>query len=224
MFEISELKKWYKQGNVFLELLEKNQGIEHALNLGLASIQKRNYEFIGRLDCGDLNLKNRFTKQLKYLDNNKDIYLLGSWVKYVNERGEKLFTLKHPVSYSAIKKKMFLNNMFVHPSVVFRSEILDTVGFYPTEFKAAEDYAFFFKIINKFKAENYPEVLLLYKIDSNSISSIKRKQQVKNRIRIIKKHFRVGFYPLYGIFRNTILFFLSRNSTNEIKKKINRKF
>ena len=76
---------------------------------------------------------------------------------------------------------MYLNSMFVHPSVVFRSEIISTTGKYPLNRKAAEDYAFFFKVVNYYKSENYPEILLDYIISTKSISVKNRKKQVYNR-------------------------------------------
>jgi len=218
----SEIEKNYKLGKVFLEFLHKNQGIEHALNRGLELIETMNYEYIGRLDCGDYCIKNRFLKQITYLEENKGTHLLGSWVNMVDGHGKKLFVLKHPISYKEIKKKMYLNSMFVHPSVVFRFSILKEVGHYPTNYKAAEDYAFFFKIIKKYKSENLPEALLNYVIDDNSISSTKRKLQVKNRIKIIKDNFNFGVYPIYGLLRNCILYFISRNSANIIKKVVGK--
>ena len=117
---------------------------------------------------------------------------------------------------------MYLNSMFVHPSVVFRTSIVDSVGYYPTNFKAAEDYAYFFNIIKKYKSENLPEILLDYIVDENSISSTKRKLQVKSRIRIILKHFYLGYYPIIGLFRSIILYFVSRDLSNKIKKLFNK--
>jgi hypothetical protein len=90
---------------------------------------------------------------------------------------------------------------------------------YPLNYFAAEDYAFFFDVINKFKAENYPEILMDYSVDKNSISSKHRKQQVKNRIKIMIKNFYFGFYPIYGILRSLILLLFSRQATNFIKTK-----
>ena len=63
-----------------------------------------------------------------------------------------------------------------------------------------------------------PEVLLDYIIDSDSISTKKRKLQVINRIKIIIDNFKFGFYPVYGLIRNSILYFFSRSSTTSIKK------
>ena len=82
-----ELKNIYRKGELFLEILPKNRGIEHALNTGLKIIEKQAYEYVGRLDCGDLNHKNKYTKQLDYLDANPTTYLLGTWAKMVDDQG-----------------------------------------------------------------------------------------------------------------------------------------
>lgn len=219
--QLKNLEKVYGQrGKVFLEILKQNQGIEQALNHGLKFIEKQEYEYIGRLDCGDLNHKDKYTKQLHYLEANPDTYLLGTWAKMVDEQGNFLYNLKHPISYTEIKKRMFLNNMFVHPTVVFRTEVLKKIGYYPTNYKSAEDFAYFFNIVERLKAENFPEILLDYVVDSNSISSKKRKRQVKNRIKICLKHFRFEFYPLYGLLRNLVLLFVSRDTSTKLKKWI----
>lgn len=217
---IDEIKKLYNYGNVIIEMLPENKGIEFALNHGLAIIEKLNYPFIARLDCGDLNKENKYTKQYNYLQQNPDVYLLGSWADMVDENGNYLYTLRHPVTYNKIKKQMFLNSMYVHPSVVFRTEVLNTVGKYPCNYPAAEDYAFFFKIIKNYKSENYPEALLIYEINSKSISLSKRKLQVKNRLKIIKDNFYFGFYPLYGLIRNSIIYFMSPKTLTFFKTKI----
>lgn len=216
--DLAELKSIFKNGEVYLELLVQNQGIEKVLNHGLRFVQQKNYTYIGRLDAGDYCLPNRFEKQLSYLENNPEVKLLGTWVEVVDENLKHLYDLKHPVSYELIQKEMYLNTVFVHPSVVFRTMLIDEVGFYPENFKSAEDYGYFFEIIKKFKAENYPEILLQYVIEPNSISSTRRKQQVASRIRIILHHFKFGLYPIYGLVRSCILYFISRESITVFKK------
>jgi hypothetical protein len=71
--------------------------------------------------------------------------------------------------------------------------------------------------VNKFKSENLAEPLLDYVISDNSISSKKRKLQVKSRIRVILENFKFGFYPLYGLIKNVMLYFISRETSNKIK-------
>ncbi|MFD2542890.1 glycosyltransferase [Lacinutrix gracilariae] len=221
-FHEEDIKSCYTKGEIHFVYLQENLGIEHALNKGLKTAQDLKYKYIARLDCGDKCKPNKFKKQLDYLNQNPDVKLLGTWVNVVDEQGNHLHYIKHPVSYVEIKKKMYLNSMFVHPSVIFSTSIIDSVGYYPVNYKAAEDYAFFFKIIKKFKAENYPEVLLDYELNENSISSTKRKIQVQNRIKIIKKHFYFGITPIYGILRNYILLYVSREGATKIKKLLNK--
>lgn len=219
-FDESKVRKIYNQGIIQFHYLEKNRGIGVALNEGL-SILKPNYKYIGRLDCGDYCRKNRFAIQLAYLEKNEDLALVGSWASIINEKKEELYVLKHPTGYKEIMKKMYLNNTFVHPSVVFRSKVLDKIGNYPYEYRfASQDYAFFFRIAKNYKVENLPEVLVDYVISPNSISTKKRKLQVKNRIRIILDNFYIGFYPIYGLTRNMVLLFIPRWATTLVKQVV----
>lgn len=216
--DLASLKSLYCFGNVYLEKIDQNMGIEHALNKGLDVIEKLGYKYIARLDCGDLNKKNKYSKQFTYLEKNLNISLLGTWADIVNENGTYLYQLKHPISYEKIKKHMYKNSMFIHPTVMYRANILPIIGKYPINYKAAEDYAFFFNIVNSFEASNYPESLLIYEMNSNSISSSKRNLQIKNRIRIILKNFYFGIFPIYGLIRNFIILILPFALINHLKK------
>lgn len=214
------LNQIYNSGKIYFEYLEENKGVGVAANLGLEVALKKNYELIGRFDCGDTFMKDKCTKQIKYLDQNKEVKLLGTWANVIDEHGFFLHELKPPTDFEILKKKMYLNSMFLNPSVIFYSEILDKVGNYPLKYRrASQDYAFFFKVIKHFKAENYPEILMYYVSDPNSISTKKRRLQVFNRIRVIFDNFYFGFYPIYGLFRNIPLLFMSRNFTTAMKKK-----
>jgi len=210
------------KGNIFFEVLSINKGVEVALNLGLSKILKLKHKYVARLDCGDRFHKNKLRKQLDYLKKNPDIKLLGTWAQIKDHNNTSLYTQKYPVSHEEIKKKIYLNSTFLHPSVVFESSILSDVGLYPLNYEAAEDYAFFMKVVKKYKSENYPEALVDYIIDPNSISSLKRKRQVKSRIKGILNNYYIGWYPTYGFLRNVLLLFLSRNMSNALKTKFKK--
>tara|TARA_R110001583_G_scaffold421_7_gene3998 strand:- start:2305 stop:3105 length:801 start_codon:yes stop_codon:yes gene_type:complete len=219
--DLNHLKKKHQGGNIFLEILPQNMGVGMATNHGLIKILKMDYQLTGRLDCGDLNHPNKYAKQISYLKNNPNIRLLGTYVNMVDTKGKLLFVLKHPINHSEIIKKMFLNSAFVNSSVIYYVDILKNVGLFPEKYhRNGEDYAFFFNVIEKYNVGNMPEVLLDYVVDPNSLSSSRRNEQVLARINIIKEHFYIGAYPLYGLFRNYILFFMPRNLTTFIKKII----
>lgn len=221
--DFEKLKTLYKNGDVYIEYLPENRGVGVAANHGLKKIQEMNYQLIGRLDCGDLNKPNKYFKQIEYLKENPEIKLLGTWADVVDENGNLLYVLQHPTSYEEIKKKMFVNSVFINPTVIFYTDILEVVGNYPEKYRrAAQDYAFFFKVMKKYHIQNYPESLLYYVIEENSISTQRRKLQIKHRIQIIKENFYFGFYPIYGIFRASVLLYVSRDLTTQFRKMFSK--
>lgn len=213
----------YKYGKIYFQYLDKNQGVGVAANACLDFAIKFKYELIARLDAGDICYKDKFGKQVQYLEKNPEIKLLGTWARVLDSKGKHLYDLKHPIDYKTIKQKMYFNSMFLNPSVMFYSHILNEVGGYPYKYRrAAQDYAFFFKIIKRYKAENYPEILLDYVTSNSSISSVKRKLQVYHRIRIILDNFYFGIIPIYAIVRNLILLIIPINILTFIKSKLYR--
>lgn len=218
----TELKALLKKGKLTLSVLEQNQGSEMARNHGMRIIDKLDYEFIAAMDSDDLNKPGRFAKQIAYLDKNKDVMLLGSWADCIDVDGNFLYTHKYPTSDREIRKKMYFNSMFVHASLMFRKEILKTTGFYPEQYKWAEDYALAFKAMRHFKIENYPEALICYRVHVAGISTMYRRAQVVSRIRIIRDNFYFGFYPIFGLIRNIPLLFISRETLTPIKKFLRR--
>lgn len=214
------LNNTYNSGQIYFDYLEQNGGIGVAVNHGFEIALKKNYELIGRFDCGDIYIKDKCTKQINYLDQNKEVKLLGTWASVIDEHGKFLHELKPPADYETLKKKMYLNSMFLNPSVIFYSDILKTIGHFRGKYRrASQDYALFFKVLKKHKVENYPEILMYYVSDPNSISTKNRRLQVFNRIRVIFDNFYFGFYPIYGLVRNILLLFVSRNFTTKLKKK-----
>jgi|SRR5690554_198405 len=221
--DLEHLRSIYKGGKVFLELLPENVGVGKATNIGLEKIIELGYTLTGRLDCGDLNHPNRYKKQLDYLAQNTEVKILGTWGNMIDMNGKLLFVLKHPTSFDQIKRKMYLNSTFINSTTIFYVDIIKEIGFFPEKYKRnGEDYAFYFNAIQKFKAENLPEVLLDYEVNPNSLSAKGRTEQVKARISIIKEHFYFGFYPIYGLFRSFVLLYISRDFSNLIKKLIRK--
>jgi len=208
------------KGHIFLKFLKTNSGIGEALNVGLDFAVEKKYEYIGRLDCGDLCHVNKFTKQLEYLHKNSDIKLLGAWARIVDDKGVFKYNLKHPTEYKRIQRDMYKNSMFIHPTVIIKTEIIPFIGKYPYKYRrAAQDYAFFFSITRQFRSENYPEILLDYVMSKDSISHKNRKLQVYHRINILIDNFYFGFTPIYSLLRNLILLITPLKILTFIKTK-----
>ncbi len=207
------------KGIVFFEYLHKNQGIEVALNKGLESIKKRQYTFVARLDCGDVNLKNRFYIQEKFLEENKEIGIVGSHVIFFKKE-KTLFKLKLPLSSEKIKQKMYENAMLIHPTIMFRTTVMDKIGVYPTQYKYAEDLAFFFKAMKKFKLSNIDDYLVACEFNSKGLSIANRKKQLNSRLQLILDNFYFGYYPIKGLIKGFVLYLIPVKIITRIKRII----
>jgi len=208
---------------IFCIQLEHNQGIEHALNKGLAHIRSlHRHKYIARLDCGDTCHPDRFRIQREFLDAHPDIYLAGTWTEFRDMEGRELFTVRYPVDAKTLRKKIYLNNMFNHPSVMFRAEAIEKIGYYPTTFKYAEDYAFFFGFVRHFETANIPQVLTCYEVNPEGISLSKRRKQIESRIRIILRNWQWGVYPVWGIIRSGLLYVMSYAMITKLKETLYR--
>lgn len=193
---------------LFFIFFKENQGIEYALNEGLNFVKRNDYQYIARLDCGDICEKNRFKIQREFLLNNPDIGLVGSFVRFFDTNDKYVYDLKLPTKDNQIRNKMFLNSMFIHPTIMITKNVLEKVGEYSVNYEAAEDYAFFFDILKHFRGANIDKFLVHCEINSSGISVKKRKKQISSRIRLVVKNFDFGFYAFYGLLRNLILYII----------------
>lgn len=216
--EIQVKKAFQARGNIFFIYLQQNSGIEIALNKGLAYIIKNKYTYTARLDCGDVCLGDRFQLQKDFLEEATSISLVGSNVNFVDTNGAYLYTVKVPEKDELIRKKMYVNAMHIHPSIMFRNSIFPKINLYPTAYQAAEDYAFFFNVMNSFKVANINKVLVQCEINPKGISTLMRKKQAKNRIKIILNNFYFGLYPIYGLLRSLLLYITPLSILIKIKK------
>ena len=142
-------------------------GIVPTLNTGIPHCTAT---LIARQDDDDYWYPTKLEKQIKFLDENPHIDIVGTQLRQVNEEGIPLNAeLVHPTTDLEIKQKLFSgNNSLVHPTVVFRKHIFLQAGTYDAHYRFAEDYHFWLKCCKWYKFANLDEVLLDYTVWHNS--------------------------------------------------------
>lgn len=169
--------------------LPQNKGITEALNAGLNWIlQHTESDFIARLDCRDTCHPERFFRQVQFLNAHPPIGLLGSWCRFEEKNTSYSYTYKTPTKHNSIIKAMHLRNVFIHPTVMFRTHLVQKAGFYPSQYPAAEDYAFFWTICRYVETAILNQVLITCAINRQGISYQKRKEQLASRRRIVSRY------------------------------------
>lgn len=222
-FKESEIRKALSDTpNYELHILnhKQNMGVRKALNTGLYFIKNQlQTDYIARLDCGDLCIYDRLNKQVEFLQKHQDVGIVGSNVLFKHKDENRQFRFKAPETNDEINKKMNAFCCFIHPSVMFRSEVLNKIRFYPTQFDHAEDYAFFREILKSFKGANIQEYLTVTEINQKGVSLKNRKRQLESRLKVMFNYRSSNLFFVYGIMRTLALYITPYALIENLKMK-----
>lgn len=186
--------------------LERNQGIEAALNAGLAYVLAAGFAYVARLDNGDTSAPDRLARQLALLDAHPEVGLVGSAVAWVDRAGREVFRLDPPTEDRVLRRALHHTVPIIHPTAMLRASVLRAVGPYSTAHPAAEDYDLFWRMADRSALACVPEVLVATQFDPAGISQRRRARQLASRWRIQCARFRAG-EPLawYGLLKTGAL-------------------
>lgn len=75
------------------------------------------------MDADDISELTRFQKQVEFLNKNKEIDILGTFSKDINENGEIIGTRTVPIDNKKILKILPKLSPISHPTVMFRKKV-----------------------------------------------------------------------------------------------------
>lgn len=192
----------------------RNAGITAALNTGLQFAIDQKYEFIARLDAGDLIVSGRLAKQVAFLQRNPNCKLVGGHAVFTDETGDVLFRWAPPCRSEELLRTLHRRCCFLHPTVMFRADVFRAVGLYRNDYPSAEDFDLFFRIAKRFETANVRDIVLRYEVSRASISSRRRKEQLRSKLRIVTANFNPGLIESYmGVAEATLGCILPRSVT-----------
>lgn len=154
-----------KDSNIIIEEIYSEKGLVPALNKGLQSLIQKGCSLIARQDADDSWHKNKIVKQLAYLQEHKTVDILGTQINLVKPgTWETLERTHNPTSHEYIKEWLLRgHNPIAHPSVVFRTSILNKLGGYQDLFPMAEDlWLWSSAVVAGYNLANLPDVLVDY--------------------------------------------------------------
>lgn len=155
--KINDLKEKLIDKLILVELPE-NVGLGRALNIGLENCR---YEIVARMDTDDIAHKDRFEKQLKFLELNQDISLLGSYISEFELSPDNLVSQKKvPLTHDKILNFSKTRNPFNHPSVMYRKVDVINAGSYQDCYGMEDYYLWVRLLVNGVKTANLDESLV----------------------------------------------------------------
>ena len=177
----------------------ENLGVVKCLNIGLELARG---EYIARIDADDIWKPEKLEKQINHMSENEDIYLLATAKINIDNAGDIRWGDKYPrlFSYKQIRNNLLKRNIICHSSVVFRKDIINSIGKYNESYKNSEDYEYWIRIAARYKVEILEQPLVYYRISKETISYNRLKEQRYFAIKAKLAGIRVLEYKWHSVF------------------------
>ena len=181
--------------NILNKFADPRLKIVHQDNLGIsASLNKgarlSRCDLIAHLDADDYSLSQRLEKQVTFMEQHPEVIICGSRFKEL--LGEEPFAQKVRFieTDQAIRKSMSLFNPFSHSAVIFRKKTFFESGGYNCQYKYAQDYDLWVRMLNFGEARILKEELGMVRMSEQSESNKNAKKQKLEGLQIRWKAFR----------------------------------
>lgn len=165
---------------------KKNLGLARSLNKALSFAKG---EYIARMDADDISLPSRLTEQLKFMMNNKNIDICGTWAAIVNEDGKRVAKAHYPKKDKEIKQVLKWTTPLIHPTWVVNRKVFHELNGYKEYWDFVEDYEFLLRA-KKYQMANIPKELLFWRSQSSRRSEKDIHEMYVKSLRLKWKYFR----------------------------------
>jgi len=165
---------------------EKNIGLTKSLNIG---IKEAKGEYLARMDADDVSLNVRLKTQYNFLENNKDIGILGSAMLIIDSNGQVVGKSKKPDKHYLIKWRCFFGYPMAHPTIMGRMDIFKE-NLYNEMFISSQDTELWSRLIfeKNIIFANTNQYLHKYRVHIKSVSTKKPVEQKKKSIKVAIKN------------------------------------
>jgi hypothetical protein len=143
------------------------------------------------MDSDDISLPDRFEKQIDFLENNDDIWIIGTNCIFINQNWEKWNIKRYPDKN--IKNEIWFRNPVLHPSVIFRKQCYLDFWWYDENFLYAEDLELWIRFWQKYKMYNIQENLVQYRVFWENSILKKQKLMIKNTLKARRKAIKLWY-------------------------------
>jgi glycosyltransferase involved in cell wall biosynthesis len=173
---INEISGRYNNISVFSR---NNKGLVFTLN---EAISYCSAQYVARMDADDVVAKERFRRQLEFLEANPDVAVVGTDFNLIDEDGCFIRKVKVPKGTSKIKSYSLFGSPLCHPSVMFRGSLFYEDDIRYNDDILCEDYCLWLRIMSRFKIQNINYSGLNYRITSTGLSKSNVLMQLENSI------------------------------------------
>ncbi len=156
---------------------QSNQGTWAALNKG---IQYARGEYIARMDADDISHPRRLQNQVEFLDNNRDVGLVGTSGYKIDAYGRVQELYRVPTTDTDIKCELPHGHPYLGASMMCRRATLDRIGSFRN--CNAEDFDLWLRISERFPMMNLEEPLYKFRRTGNTRTALHEAEIIQSVI------------------------------------------
>lgn len=145
----------------------KAMNLAEVLNLGLSQCSA---EFVARLDADDISYPYRFALQLDQFQRDTSVSVVGGTADLIDAAGTYLGHRGHGLDTEHMYKAMRWRNSLVHPSVMFRRDVIDRISGYNENASGFEDYEMWLRVLQESRILSLDVALIKYRIHEGQVS------------------------------------------------------
>ncbi|PMG10466.1 hypothetical protein BCV00_18465 [Vibrio breoganii] len=160
---IDLVNRFEKTLNIKVVKLVNNVGLAKALNSGLEACSG---ELVARLDTDDYCYPDRLEIQEQYFIDNPSVGVVGTFAQLVDFNGNFHGVRTNPTGNEDIYRELWCCPL-LHPSVMYRKELIKGVGGYNPKLRRRQDYELWFRVAKESGAvfHNIDKPLIAYRYD-----------------------------------------------------------
>ncbi len=180
----SVLLDFQKQHPTKIQIYQNSKNLGLTKSLIIAATHARG-EYLARIDAGDIFLKEKLDRQVRFLKTHTDHGIVGcNYINFDKVKGtEKKKNM--PLTHEDIQSHILKKNPFAHSCILMKKNEYIQSGGYAPSVRYVQDYDLWFRMLSITKGANLPEYLCRRVIDTAvSIGGTRQKQQMWQRLKI----------------------------------------
>ena len=138
-------------------------------------------QYVAKMDADDISMRDRFAKQLKFLQAHPDVIAVGGQCLLIDKKGKVFGEKRFLTDPDEVYKSMFTTVPAQFPSVMFNTALAPDrrTWFLGIHNSITDDVGLFFSLSQYGKITNMPDYLLKYRIHDNNSTLVDPKTTFK---------------------------------------------
>ncbi|MHA1279615.1 MAG: glycosyltransferase [Candidatus Helarchaeota archaeon] len=184
---VAEIKK-FTDPRIKLFCFENNRGACVAMRKCLDEAEG---DYIAVLNSDDIFLSDKLEKQVRFLDEHKDVGAVFSYAQIIGEESNN-FTDENHCYYNIFKQHnrshfewlhrfFYEGNCLCHPSVLIRNRCYKSIGYYDERYAQLPDFDFWTRLCMKYEIYIIPENLIKFRVrnDEANVSGQRTESMIR---------------------------------------------